>query len=194
MPSQILQLNNISFSYDSLSKPIFQSVTVNINNGWTCIIGANGSGKTTFLKLCINELKAQKGNVINPHFCVYCKQRTDYCPENIEDFIFDYSKEAKILKRDLDIDTEFLNRWNTLSQGERKRLQIGNALYLNPDLLAVDEPTNHLDIISIECLENALKNINSALLLVSHEKTFLNNLTTINWHIEKINTDYILKK
>jgi ATPase subunit of ABC transporter with duplicated ATPase domains len=124
MPSQILQLNNISFSYDSLSEPIFKSLTVSLNNGWTGIIGANGSGKTTFLKLCVNELKAQKGNVINPHFCVYCEQRTDYCPENIEDFLVNYSKEATILKRVLDIDQELINRWNILSQGEKNEFKL----------------------------------------------------------------------
>ena len=176
MVSNVLQLNNISFAYDSFSKIIFQSVTLNIYNGWTGVIGPNGSGKTTFLKLCTNKLKPQEGKVIFPRYSVYCEQRTDNCPVDIEYFIYSYNKTAIKLKSVLEIDEEYMSRWNTLSHGERKRVQIGNALYQEPDLLAMDEPANHLDSESKEIIKKALQSFKGIGLIVSHDRDLLNSL------------------
>lgn len=176
MKSNILQLNNVSFSYDSLSKPILQSVTFNLYTGWTGIIGANGAGKTTFLKLCINELKIQEGNIFSPQFSIYCEQRTDCCPDKIENFIYSKDKNVIRLRSILEIDEKHITRWDTLSHGERKRFQIGNAVYRESDLLAIDEPTNHLDMEAKEVIKNSLQRYKGIGLIVSHDRDLLDSL------------------
>jgi ATPase subunit of ABC transporter with duplicated ATPase domains len=69
-------------------------------------------------------------------------------------------------------------RWEILSHGERKRAQVGAALFLDPAVLGMDEPTNHLDLPAVECLEEALEGCPAALLMVSHDVRFLDRLAT----------------
>ena len=71
-----------------------------------------------------------------------------------------------------------------MSQGERKRIQVGAALWRNPELLTLDEPTNHMDLPSIECVGSALAESVCALMLVSHDERFLEKLASERWRIE----------
>jgi ATPase subunit of ABC transporter with duplicated ATPase domains len=88
----------------------------------------------------------------------------------------DLKKEASILKDRLKIDSDWMWRWDTLSHGERKRLQMAVALWQNPDILAVDEPTNHLDITSRNMILSSLQKFQGIGLLVSHDRQLLDLL------------------
>ena len=91
-------------------------------------------------------------------------------------FIQSHTKPALILKSRLGVEEDWETRWSTLSHGERKRAQIGVALWREPDVLAVDEPTNHLDAQARDMLKNALEAFTGVGLLVSHDRELLDSL------------------
>jgi len=78
------------------------------------------------------------------------------------------------------------------SPGETRKLMLGLSITKNPYIIIMDEPTNHMDIVSIECLEDALQNVLCALLLVSHDKRFLESLTEKEWMITKDENSFAL--
>jgi ATPase subunit of ABC transporter with duplicated ATPase domains len=147
-----------------------------IHKGWTAVTGPNGSGKTTLIKLIGGMLSPSSGSISAPGSFYYCEQKTDDIPPNFKQLLESYEPVSFKLKLSLGIKDEWINRWDTLSQGERKRSQIASALFFNPDILAVDEPSNHLDFESKEFLFNALKFYKGIGLLVSHDRKLLNDL------------------
>jgi ATPase subunit of ABC transporter with duplicated ATPase domains len=78
------------------------------------------------------------------------------------------------------------------SPGEARKIMLALGLLKEPWLMMMDEPTNHLDLISIECLESALADCRCALLLISHDRKFLEALTQTHWEISKMENDYAL--
>ena len=86
--------------------------------------------------------------------------------------------EAQRLRGQLGLDVAELERWGSLSPGERKRWQVGTALHADPGILILDEPTNHLDVPSCEVLEQALRGYAGTLLFNSHDRSFINALAT----------------
>ncbi|MFA7418465.1 MAG: ATP-binding cassette domain-containing protein [Melioribacteraceae bacterium] len=176
MSRLILKFNNVSFGYENSISNIFSDVSFQISNGWTGLIGANGSGKTTLLKLASGLIKCSLGSVEFPSNAYYNEQRTDNPPYNFEELLQSYDKWSIRLITELDIDSKWLNRWDTLSHGERKRVQIACALASNPELLAIDEPTNHLDAAAKEMIFNSLKSFNGIGLIVSHDRELMENL------------------
>lgn len=173
-----LKFHSVSFEYDSSPEQIFSDISFNINGGWTGIAGANGTGKSTLLKLCTGLLSCTAGNIESPENSIYCEQRTDEMPEKIMDFLNDKSRNANILKDNLKILNDWAFRWNSLSHGERKRIQLGCALWAEPDMLAVDEPTNHLDSYAKQLISEALSAYKGIGLLVSHDRELLDRLCT----------------
>jgi macrolide transport system ATP-binding/permease protein len=176
---------NVSFTYDRATQPLIRDLSFNFNRGWTGIVGANGVGKSTVLKLATGGLKPQQGRVIIPESAIYCQQRTDNAPGQLRDLIHAINADAFRIKGQLGVEDDWMERWSTLSHGERKRAQIAVAMWRKPQVLAVDEPTNHLDLPSIECLEQALADCPCGLLLVSHDQRFLDRLTHRRWHISE---------
>ncbi len=176
--------NNVSFGYSS---PIFQNISFTLSQGWTGVIGPNGSGKTTLLKLASGILHPNDGTVRLLEHTVYCDQRTDDQPECLEEFLLDYSKDAILLRARLLIGEDWLMRWETLSHGERKRAQIGTALWQNPDVLAIDEPTNHLDLNGKKLLIAALKRFDGIGIIISHDRELLDVLPSRCLFIESGN-------
>ena len=83
----------------------------------------------------------------------------------------------------LGVGDDWIDRWPTLSHGERKRAQIAVALWRKPNVLAVDEPTNHLDVDAQDMLFNALSTFHGVGILVSHDQRFLDTLARESWHI-----------
>jgi ATPase subunit of ABC transporter with duplicated ATPase domains len=140
------------------------------------VVGANGTGKTTLLKLATGLLEAVQGNIERPAKALYSPQRTDDIPEQLSELIRAEAKSACIIKSKLGIQDDWVERWLTLSHGERRRAQIGVALWLEPDVLAVDEPTNHLDAEAREIVANALRSFDKVGLLVSHDRELLDSL------------------
>ena len=182
--ARFLQFDNVSFAYPGMTDSLLSHVTAFFPEGeWTGIVGANGAGKTTLLKIASGALRPTDGSVRQIGTAQYAVQRTDAPPADWDDFMNCWDASAMDWRRRLGISDDWADRWDSLSHGERKRVQIAIALWHAPDVLALDEPTNHLDLPSIECLENALVDTPCAMLLVSHDERFLSKLTRTRWEL-----------
>ena len=181
MRSVNLIFNNVSFAYDTSSGYIISSLNMHLASGWTGIAGANGTGKTTIAKLAAGLLIPTAGSVTascDVLSAVYCSQDTEFPPENSAAFIADPENNAGRIRSILGIEDDWLERWNTLSHGERKRFQTGVSLWVNPDILALDEPTNHLDHISKQFIIDALRIYEGTGIIISHDRELLDTLCT----------------
>jgi ATPase subunit of ABC transporter with duplicated ATPase domains len=174
MASAQLTLQSVEFAHQGMTSPLFTDLTVQFPSGWTGIVGPNGAGKTTLLKVATGELAAQSGTVHRQGLALYVAQRTDDPPEFFEDFI--WAPDAGVLKARLRISEDWPERWATLSHGERKRAQIAVALWREPVVLALDEPSNHIDAEARRLLWQALQEFGGIGLLVSHDRTLLDEL------------------
>lgn len=158
-------------------------------NSKTALIGENGIGKTTLIK----EIMQQHNSIkINPNVKIgYFSQ--DFTNLNmhtsiIENVMKDTNQSevfvknilANLLFKDKDLDKKIKD----LSGGERVKVSIAKILVSESNLLLLDEPTNSLDIASIEALEDLLKKYNGTILLVAHDKTFIDHIATDIWMIK----------
>ena len=176
MAENFLRFTDVDFGYENSPDTIFLNLNLHFTPGWTGVTGANGSGKSTLLRLACDELFPASGNVAAPPLAVYCPQRTDNPPAGLGGFMASTGREAVLIKAKLGLDDRWPNQWPRLSHGERKRLQIGAALFQAPDLLAVDEPTNHLDAPARDIILAALTDFRGIGLLVSHDRDLLDRL------------------
>jgi ATPase subunit of ABC transporter with duplicated ATPase domains len=167
---------NVSFTYDKATQPLIRDLSVHFTRGWTGIVGANGVGKSTILKLATGILAPQQGRVIIPEFAIYCQQRTDNAPDQLYNLIHATNGDAFRIKGRLGVADDWMKRWTTLSHGERKRAQIAVAMWHKPQVLAVDEPTNHLDAEAQDLLFAALSTFQGIGMLVSHDRKLLDDL------------------
>jgi len=176
MQRQGIEFQKVSFTYETMDSPLVEELSLHFPTGWTGIVGANGAGKTTILRLATGGLHAQSGRIHIPGAAIYCQQRTDDAPEMLEDLLDSTDGEACEIKGRLGIDDDWPHRWATLSHGERKRAQVAVALWRQPGVLAIDEPTNHLDAQARELLAAALPLFRGVGLLVSHDRELLDSL------------------
>jgi len=177
MPSESpLALRDVSFSHVGAIEPLFAGLTVHFPTGFTGVVGANGAGKTSLLRLLVGDLAPSGGSVVRATDAVYCEQRTDTPPAGLSEFLDDWNGATAALRGRLGIEADFLARWERLSHGERKRAQIGHALWRRPSLLAIDEPTNHIDAAARSLLMSSLQNFHGVGLLVSHDRELLDAL------------------
>ena len=172
-----LSIKNVHFKYKNSVISIFENLTLEFEQGWSSIVGSNGSGKSTLLKLISKELKVDEGSITGNDLTHYCLQSTEEIPQNLEDFMMTYTSKAFKIRDSLNISDEWLYQWDTLSFGEKKRMQIALAIFEEPDVLLVDEPTNHLDTKSKTIVLNALKNFKGIGILVSHDRELLDALS-----------------
>ncbi|MBN2410754.1 ABC-F family ATP-binding cassette domain-containing protein [candidate division KSB1 bacterium] len=175
---EFLNVSNLSFTYENNIEPIFSSVSFQLQAGWTGIVGANGGGKTTLVKLLTGELSPASGIITFQGTACYCEQRADFIPPDYEKFYNSTDRFVFQLKKFLNFQDDWPSRWDTLSYGERKRLQLAIALAKQPSVLAVDEPTNHLDHSSKQIIIKSLKLYKSIGLLISHDRELLDSLCT----------------
>lgn len=171
-----LVFRNITFSYPGSPIDLFTSVNLGVSEGWVGVIGANGAGKTTLLQLACGLLAPQSGHIHRPKRIVYCPQRTDDPMPELATLLESVDGDAYRIRGLLGIEDDYLDRWETLSHGERKRAQIATCLFMAPDLLAVDEPTNHLDTAARAKVATALQRYRGIGLLVSHDRALLDAL------------------
>lgn len=176
MTSKSILFQNVTFSYDRAAHPLIKDVSAYFTTGWTGVVGANGVGKSTVLKLATGELRPSHGRVVIPGSTIYCQQRTDDVPYRMNELNQAMDGDAWEIKGRLKIGEDWITRWSTLSHGERKRAQIAVAMWLKPMVLAVDEPTNHLDAEAQALLFAALSDFQGVGLLVSHDRDLLDNL------------------
>ncbi|MGI9529014.1 MAG: ATP-binding cassette domain-containing protein [Acidimicrobiia bacterium] len=172
--------SHVSFSYSS-AVPILEDVSFDLGPGWTGLVGANGAGKSTLLSLITGDHPPDAGKVlIEPpgRPPVLCEQRVDDLTEAISTFAADWEGDAVHMRSQLRLDASHIDRWPTLSPGERKRWQIGAALGAEPDVLLLDEPTNHLDTEARDLLVAALESFRGCGVVVSHDRDLLNALTS----------------
>jgi ATPase subunit of ABC transporter with duplicated ATPase domains len=170
-------LTGVSFAHSS-ANPILSDLDLRLDPGWTGLVGPNGMGKTTFLQLVAGELEPDAGRVVVPGHVSLCPQRVERRDSEIDRFADSLDRASQRIRGELELDPAQLERWQTLSPGERKRWQIGAALADEPDVLLLDEPTNHLDTPARELLASALRRFGGVGVLVSHDRAFLNALTT----------------
>ena len=176
MAKGCLIFHDVTLLYDSASEPLFEGLSVQFPVGWTGVIGPNGSGKSTLLRLACGELMPTDGTIRAPERVIYCPQRTDDPPAELGEFLQTQDPLGRELLGQLAIGADWADRWPTLSHGERKRAQIGVALWQDPEVLAIDEPTNHIDVHARRLLERAMRDFGGIGLLVSHDRHFLDTL------------------
>ena len=176
MKKRFLRFRHVTFGYETATEFLFEDIDLSFASGWSGVIGANGTGKTTLLKLATGLLEPNEGIIDRHLYALYCPQRTDDAPDRLDEFIGAETRSAAIVKNQLGIENDWIHRWPTLSHGERKRTQLAVALWLRPDVLAIDEPTNHVDAEAKEIIANALKAYEGIGLLVSHDRALLDAL------------------
>ena len=220
----MITVNNVSLNFGG--QKLFVDVDIKFTPG-NCygLIGANGSGKSTFLKLLSGDLDIQSGSIdIEPgrrlstlkqdHFlydeytvlttvlmgnevlyqtmlekdAIYLKEdfseedgmRASVLEEKFAEMNgWEAESEAASMLAGLHIDRSYLEKsMNELTSGEKVKVLLAQALFGNPDILLLDEPTNHLDIKSIMWLEDFLLEFKNTVIVVSHDRHFLNKVCT----------------
>ena len=186
----ILEINSVSKSYD---KTLFSNFShIFQKNERIGIIGANGCGKTTLLKLITKEAEAETGKIkvgMNTSFS-YFKQEVDDFSKNISviDYIRSFAENIRttdgvqhsakeMLQRFLFDGKMQQNKISSLSGGEKKRLYLLKSLMFGSNFIILDEPTNDLDIKTLEILEDYLDAFKGCILVVSHDRFFLDRVT-----------------
>lgn len=196
---KVAKIVDLSFSYPGADKPIVHDFSATILRGERIgIIGHNGTGKTTLLRLLTGQLKPQSGHIemgSRVEIAMFDQLRSQLNPElSVIENLAEGKEELVIngvRKHVYGYLQDFLftpERGRTpvksLSGGERARLLLAK-LFLNPgNLLIMDEPTNDLDIETLELLEEQLLNYAGTLILVSHDREFLDNVVTASFVLE----------
>jgi len=186
--NDVLKLENLSLQYEGDQAPIFENANLQVSRGERIVlIGANGVGKTSLLKIIIGKLKAATGNVqlgTNVQIGYYDQEQADLSTnKTVLQEIWDehplvMEKDIRtVLGNFLFSGDDVLKPVNTLSGGEKARLALAKLMMQKANLLILDEPTNHLDIDSKEVLEAALMDFPGTILFVSHDRYFINRIT-----------------
>lgn len=195
----ILNLENISKTY--MEKSVLNNVCIGIDDSDKIgVVGANGTGKSTLLKIAAGKVEPDEGRVVmgNGIRISYLPQNPQFdlnktLLENITDSIYagndhwDKMGEIKANLAKFGIEDPECNP-SVLSGGQRKRAALVSAIMTPADLLILDEPTNHLDSEMIEWLENYLHRYNGAILMVTHDRYFLDEVTTQIIEVDKGNS------
>ncbi|PFG56171.1 ATP-binding cassette subfamily F protein uup [Vibrio sp. ES.051] len=193
----VFEAENISFAYEG--KTIVDNFSFNIMRGdRIALVGPNGCGKSTVLKLLLGQLEPQSGRLhcgTKLDVAYFDQYREILDPEKtVLDNLADGKQEVMVGGRQrhaLSYLQDFLfapKRARTpvkaLSGGEKNRLLLARILLKPNNLLILDEPTNDLDIETLELLEEMLANYHGTLLLVSHDREFVDNTVTTSWIFE----------
>ena len=184
----LIGLNNVSIAYGG--PLLLDGATLYLERKErVCLIGRNGEGKSTLMKILTREEKPDSGDVV-----MQAGVRVGFLPQEVPGSlpgrVFDVviteapahedewqqDERVRLLVERLGLDPEAI--YNALSGGQKRRALLARALISEPDVLLLDEPTNHLDLASIEWLESMLLRFPGAILFVTHDRAFLRRLAT----------------
>lgn len=185
--NDVLSIKNLSKSFGSLQ--LFQDLNFEIKRGERiAIIGNNGTGKTTILKIINQVVTADSGEVKLGSKVAVGYYDQDHQVLSLDKTLFDELQDTypnmdntsirNILAAFLFTEDDVFKRIKDLSGGERGRVSLAKLMLSEANFLILDEPTNHLDIISKEILENALNSYTGTVLFVSHDRYFINRTAT----------------
>lgn len=183
----VLKVEDLRMSFDG--EEIFKNISFDIyRNERAAIIGDNGVGKTTLFKIVLGELfqdggKAKMGESVNVGY--FDQEQKSL---NIENTIFNEIRETFPMLTNFEIrsylakfmfyDTDVFREISELSGGERARISLLKLMISDCNFILMDEPTNHLDIDSKEILEDAILDFEGTLLIISHDRYFLNKIAS----------------
>ena len=190
----VINVEHISKLYGD--KMILEDLSCSVDEGDKIgIIGINGTGKSTLLRIIAGEEEADEGKIIfsngmtigwmgqNPEFDEESSILKYVCEgKKIEDD-YGYESDAKAMLTVLELEN-FDEKIKNLSGGQKKRAALCKVLLKKPDILILDEPTNHLDNKMSDWLENYLKSFRGVLLMVTHDRYFLDKVTNHIWEVE----------
>ena len=194
----ILNVENVTKIYGE--KTLLSHANLGINEGDKFgVIGVNGCGKSTFLKIIAGLVEPDEGQIIKnkQSQIAYLSQNTEFDPEDtILSYVVRDKKspnanwsvegQAKGILRKLSV-TDYDARIKDLSGGEKKRIALAKTLLFPADILILDEPTNHLDNRMVVWLEEYLKRYQGVLIMVTHDRYFLDRVTNKILEIDKGN-------
>lgn len=181
----VLHIENLSKSYGE--NILFSNLNLDLKRGEkVALIGENGRGKTTLFKIILNEIDSNTGKVIlgtNVNVGYYDQEQSNLnLDKTIIDEVWDEfptlttSKLRGYLASFLFTGDDVFKVINTLSGGEKCRINLLKLMLSKSNLLLLDEPTNHLDIMSREALEDAILSYDGTLIVISHDRYFLNKV------------------
>ncbi|MER3429485.1 MAG: ABC transporter ATP-binding protein [Blastocatellia bacterium] len=183
--NNVLTVEDLAIGYPG--KILARGISFTLHRGNALgIIGGNGTGKTTFLRTILGEIKPLSGEVhwgTKVDIGYYCQQLEDLLPTN--DVISELRRMAPLAESGelrsflagfLFVGDDVFKRVSDLSGGEKGRLSLAKLIYSRKNVLVLDEPTNHLDIPARESLESALSEYDGTLIIVSHDRYFLNSV------------------
>ncbi|MFZ4387319.1 MAG: ATP-binding cassette domain-containing protein [Chthoniobacterales bacterium] len=186
----LLQLQQVTLRYTDL--PLLDKVDLQIDPGErVCLVGRNGTGKTSIMRVISGEEKPQSGEITKPNGVVLTRLPQEV-PDGIIGTVYevihgglriggteeDWEADVRVedLMQEMKLPSE--KEFQSLSGGMKRRVLLARALVGQPDVLLLDEPTNHLDLESILWLENFLLRVKPTLFFVTHDRAFLRKLST----------------
>ena len=192
---EVLKLVKVSKSFEN--KPIFSNLNAELmRNKRVFLLGANGCGKTTLLKLIMGLEPLDTGDIQHGHqvsLGYFSQNQLETLDPNLS--VFDTLQEAcpkltntelrSILGRFLFTGEQVFKAVNVLSGGEKSKLALAKLMMSSSNTLLLDEPTNHMDIPSKEVIADALKDYEGTILCISHDRYFIQQLATEIWEIHE---------
>ena len=190
----VINVEHISKLYGD--KLILEDLSCSVDEGDKIgIIGINGTGKSTLLRIIAGEEEADEGKIIfsngltvgwlgqNPEFDEDSSILKYVCEGKKIEEDYGYESDAKAMLTVLELE-QFDEKIKNLSGGQKKRAALCKVLLQKPDILILDEPTNHLDNKMSDWLENYLRSFRGVLLMVTHDRYFLDKVTNHIWEVD----------
>ncbi|MCL2187549.1 MAG: ABC-F family ATP-binding cassette domain-containing protein [Defluviitaleaceae bacterium] len=185
----VLSIEDLTFTFDDADVPLFENISFELKKGdKAAIIGPNGIGKTTLLKILMGEAQATGGRFregvnVKSGYYDQAQQRLDENKTLFEELSDTYPKLTNteirgVLAAFMFIGDDVFKPISTLSGGERGRVALAKITLAGANFLVLDEPTNHLDLFSKELLEEAIRKFEGTVLYISHDRYFINHTAT----------------
>ncbi|MDU1442700.1 MAG: ABC-F family ATP-binding cassette domain-containing protein [Clostridium cochlearium] len=183
--NDVLHIEDLAKSFDDVK--LFNNINLDIKRGdKSALIGENGRGKTTLFKIIMDKISADKGKKVlgrNVFIGYYDQEQSDLDPnKTIIDEVWDAfpnmttTEVRSALAAFLFTGDDVFKEISKLSGGEKCRINLLKLMLSKANFLLLDEPTNHLDIVSREALEDAILNYDGTVLVISHDRYFLNKV------------------